>query len=92
MPRRAKTAPPSAVGVIALGTPLATGIPVLGVDGWVAPIATFLVTADANGFGRYGLPIPAGAAPPHGFAAQFAWLDPNPCSGNLLTASNALGF
>ena len=87
-----ENAPPTAVGVIAIGTPLPGGLPVLGIDAYVVPVATLLVQSDARGFAAFDLPIPAGSTPPFGLAAQFAWLTPTPCAANVLTASNALGF
>ena len=87
-----ENAPAGAVGICALGAPLPTGIAVLGIDAYVAPSLTLTVFANANGYASVPLPIPAGLQGPYGLAAQFAWLPTTSCGGNVLTASNALGF
>lgn len=87
-----ENAPPSTVGLIAIGTPLPAGTPVLGIQAYTLPLATLLMTSDANGAASYSLPVPQGAFGPYGWAAQYVWLTTTPCAGPGFYASNALTF
>ena len=87
-----ENAPANAFGACVFGTPVPSGIPLLGAVAHVTPSVSIVTFADAQGFASVPLPIPAGLNMPFGLAAQYAFLPSTSCGGNLVTASNALVF
>jgi N-acetylneuraminic acid mutarotase len=88
-------APPNASGALLLGgTPDTRGQLLLGASIHVHPLPPFFApptTADAQGAGSFGLPLPAGLQGT--FYAQFVWVNTAACGGaGALSASDALSI
>ena len=86
--------PPSAVGLLALGTQsLPGGLPVLGVLALLDPAsvtALLVVASDQHGWCEKPLPLPASSQGKSAFA-QFLWLNTPACGGlGTFSASSAL--
>lgn len=91
----ASEAPPSSVGVLAIGTASApSGVPVLGVSAFIDPGAPFLVlgaVSESLGWCKRNVSLPAGS---QGVVAygQFLWFDPSICAGGAFSATNAMAI
>ena len=69
------------------------GISVFGVDLYAGGILVSAPTqSDDRGFARLSVPLPFNAVVPFGVAAQFFFIQPNPCGVSLFSASNALSL
>ncbi len=86
-------APPSAAGVLLIGTQVAAPIPVLNVDIWVLPLLSVALTSQ-NGFARTPIPLYSTLPTPlPAVAFQYLWLTTPSCAGSgPLAASHAVGF
>ena len=88
---RVDRAPAGLPGVLLLGDPLPSGLPVADMTAFVGPQGTVVAALLADGAGRASLPVSLVGVPAGAFVGlQTVWLSPSGCALLGLQASHAL--